>query len=195
MTESKENKELKEKNSKDKYSKDKYFAIIYLKGGCSNGNTEINLEDRSAWMYYIEFISTKKNIQVTDRSLEHYVLEATTMKSQNRMTLEVMKEAMKEAINSKINKNKLLFVTDYRNLAKGINCWKRNWKINNYKTSDNKFIVDKELWKKIIKTYEKHFPQSKVLLITKKNKKYFPQFIDGMQKVTEYVNGKTKFNK
>lgn len=48
---------------------------------------------------------------------------------------------------------------------------------------------------KIIKTYEKHFPQSKVLLITKKNKKYFPQFIDGMQKVTEYVNGKTKFNK
>lgn len=133
MTESKENKELKEK-----YSKDKYFAVVYLKGDCSNGNIEINLEDRSAWMYYIEFIFTKKTIQVTDRSLEHYVLEATTMKSQNRMTLEVMKEA----INSKINKNKLLFVTDYRNLAKGINCWKRNWKINNYKNSHNKSISE-----------------------------------------------------
>ena len=61
------------------------------------------MEDRSAWMYYIEFPSSRKNIQVTDKSLEHYVLEATTMKSQHRMTLEVMKEAMKEAIKLGIN--------------------------------------------------------------------------------------------
>lgn len=35
MSEQEENNELK-----DEYSKDNYFAIIYLKGGCSSGNTK-----------------------------------------------------------------------------------------------------------------------------------------------------------
>ena len=181
--------------SKDHYSKDNYFAIIYLKGGCSNGNTEINLEDRSAWMYYIEFPSSRKNIQVTDKSLEHYVLEATTMKSQHRMTLEVMKEAMKEAIKLGINKNKLLFVTDYNDLAKGINSWSKKWQINGFRNSKGKFIVDKDLWKNLIDTYDQNFPNSEVLFLDKGKKENCLQFISGMQIVTDFVNSRTGFNK
>lgn len=190
MTEQEENKELKEK-----YSKDNYFAIIYLKGGCSNGNSKISSRDTSAWMYYIEFPSSRKNIQVNDKSHGNYVLEATTMKSQNRMTLEVMKEAMKEAINLGINKNKLLFVTDYNDLAKGINTWSKKWLINGFRNSKGNFIVDKDLWKNLIDTYDEKFPNSEVLFLDKGKKENWLQFISGMQIVTDFVNSRTGFNK
>ncbi|KJY65799.1 hypothetical protein JF73_03710 [Lactobacillus helsingborgensis] len=190
MSESEENKKLKEK-----YSKDNYFAIIYLKGGCSNGNTKISSRDTSAWMYYIEFPSSRKNIQVNDKSHANYVLEATTMKSQNRMTLEVMKEAMKEAINLGINKNKLLFVTDYNDLAKGINSWSKKWLINGFRNSKGNFIVDKDLWKNLIDTYDQNFPNSEVLFLVKGKNTDLPQFKSGMQIVTDFVNSRTEFNK
>ena len=146
-------------------------------------------------MYYIEFTSSRKNIQVTDKSLEHYVLEATTMKSQHRMTLEVMKEAMKEAIKLGINKNKLLFVTDYNDLAKGINSWSKKWQINGFRNSKGKFIVDKDLWKNLIDTYDQNFPNSEVLFLDKGKKENWLQFTSGMQIVTDFVNSRTEFNK
>ena len=97
MTESKENKELKEK-----YSKDKYFAVVYLKGGCSNGNTEIDLEDRSAWMYYIEFTSSGESIFGNNVELakSKYVVN-----SQDTMSVEAFTNALDRIIKMKKMKN------------------------------------------------------------------------------------------
>ena len=178
MTESKENKELKEK-----YSKDKYFAVVYLKGGCSNGNTEIDLEDRSAWMYYIEFTSSGESIFGNNVELakSKYVVN-----SQDTMSVEAFTNALDRIIKMEKNEKHLLIITDYTALYLGIT----------KSIVDPSSYDDETFWvNQVKKDYSSLFPHSEVLLITKKEKNDYPQFIEGMQKVTEFVNGETKFKK
>ena len=165
--------------SKDHYSKDNYFAIIYLKGGCSNGNTKLNASDTSAWMYYIEFPSSGKSIFGND-------VIPGKLKSQDTMSVEAFKNALKEIHKKKKNEKHLLFITDYTALYLGI----LGSIVNPSPYDDKTFWVNQ-----VKKEYSSLFPNSEVLLITKKEKNHYPQFKEGMKKVTEFVNGETKFNK
>ena len=174
MSEQEENNVLK-----DEFSKDNYFAIIYLKGGCSNGNTKVNASDTSAWMYYIEFPSSGKSIFGND-------VIPGKLKSQDTMSVEAFKNALKEICKREENEKHLLFITDYTALYLGI----AKSIVNPSPYDDETFWVNQ-----VKKEYSSHFPNSEALLITKKNKDYYPQFTEGMRKVTEFVNGKTKFNK
>ena len=80
-------------------------------------------------------------------------------------------------------------------MAKGINSWSKKWQINGFRNSKGKFIVDKDLWKSLIDTYDQNFPNSEVLFLDKGKKENCLQFISGMQIVTDFVNSRTGFNK
>ena len=68
--------------------------------------------------------------------------ESTT---NNRMELKAVIEALKY-VN---NETKLVIFTDSKYVMQGIQEWIKNWKINNWKTSQKKPVKNKELWQEL----------------------------------------------
>lgn len=157
-----------------------FAAIIYVKGGCSNGNSEAKSDDKSAWMYYIK---------TPDKEYEDHSNTELKGFSQNRMTLEAIIQAMTGLINLQIDRHKLLFVTDYNDLFGGITEWGKSWQENRWTRSKNKKIIDLDEWLIIFHAVEDYFSGSKVLFYSKST----PEFSEGMNQVTEFVNSQTGY--
>lgn len=176
--------------AKEQYSKNDFFAVIYLKGGCSNGNEKISLTDSSAWMYYIEI--TAPDSKTADKCYEDHFKYKESAYSQNSMTLEAMWQAMNKLCELGINDRQLLFITDYQVLAKGINNWSYNWTDNNFVRKDGSVIEDSGKWQDIIDNFFEKFRNSQIYYLSKKDLKEYPEFEEGMKKVTDFVNSETE---
>lgn len=163
--------------------KSDFSAVIYLKGGCSNGNEPAKIVSKSAWMYYIE---------TSDKQYEDYSESVLQGYTQNSMTLEAMIQAMTGAINLNINNKKLLFVTDYGALEGGITSWSEGWISNSWRKSKG-FVEDIPRWKKIIFGVDDYFPKSEILCITKNNHHKYLEYCEGLARVTDFVDSKTEF--
>ena len=101
---------------------------VYTDGACA-GNP-----GNGGWGVYIELNNESVKLSGSE--------ESTT---NNRMELKAVIEALKY-IN---NDTKLVIFTDSKYVMQGIQEWIKNWKINNWKTSQKKPVKNKELWQEL----------------------------------------------
>ena len=86
------------------------------------------------WGVYIELNNESVKLSGSE--------ESTT---NNRMELKAVIEALKYVNND----TKLVIFTDSKYVMQGIQEWIKNWKINNWKTSQKKPVKNKELWQEL----------------------------------------------
>jgi len=103
--------------------------IIYTDGACK-GNPGIG-----GWGAVIKFSNN------FEKRIYGYSNETTN----NRMEL----TAAIMSLNILDEKSKVILYTDSKYLMDGINQWILKWKKNSWKTSNNKEVKNKDLWKKI----------------------------------------------
>ena len=101
---------------------------VYTDGACA-GNP-----GNGGWGVYIEL--NNKSVKLSGSE------ESTT---NNRMELKAVIEALKY-VN---DETKLVIFTDSKYVMQGIQEWIKNWKINNWKTSQKKPVKNKELWQEL----------------------------------------------
>lgn len=103
--------------------------IIYTDGACK-GNPGIG-----GWGVYI--------VDDNNNTNEFYGYEINT--TNNRMELFAIIIALQKIIHV----DSIIIYTDSQYAYNGINKWIQNWKKNNWKTSNNKHVLNKDLWVKI----------------------------------------------
>ena len=114
--------------------------IVYTDGACS-GNP-----GRGGW----GAILTASEDGITVSEKEIFGGEANT--TNNRMELTAAIKAL-EALKKKTT---LTVVTDSKYLRDGMTMWLDNWIKNNWKSSQNKEIKNKDLWQKIYTLSQRH---------------------------------------
>ena len=85
------------------------------------------------------------SIELNDESVKLSGSEEGT--TNNRMELRAVIEALKYFS----NETKLVIFTDSKYVMLGIQEWRKNWKINNWRTSQKKPVKNKELWQELDK--------------------------------------------
>ena len=100
----------------------------YTDGACA-GNP-----GNGGWGVYIELKDESVKLSGSE--------EGTT---NNRMELRAVIEALKYVS----NETKLVIFTDSKYVMQGIQEWIKNWKINNWRTSQKKPVKNKELWQEL----------------------------------------------
>ena len=109
--------------------------MIYTDGACS-GNP-----GKGGWGAFIQDNGNEKNISGNE-------LKTTN----NRMELTAVIRAL-EIYNKS---EKIEIFTDSKYVMQGITEWIKNWKINNWKTSQKKEVKNKDLWILLDEAAQKH---------------------------------------
>ncbi len=115
-------------SKEESYNYNKDNIIIYTDGSCYN--------NPGPGAYAAIILDEDKEIDITG-------FEPST--TNNRMELQAVIEALKIV---RKNKNIILY-SDSNYVVKGINEWMISWKRRGWKTSANKTVKNKELWKKL----------------------------------------------
>lgn len=103
---------------------------IYTDGGCS-GNP-----GPGGWAYVI----VENNVIVSEQwGAEH-------LSTNNRMELSAVIESLKAIKTMPAIPDHITIYTDSQYTRKGITEWIRNWKRNNWRTSDKKPVKNQDLW-------------------------------------------------